>query len=304
VRCSAAGDLELPEKKMKKILAAAALAALVAGCGVLPKETVGPARKENIFAVTEGMALVSFNAGQPQDVKTVGKVQGLEAGEWLVGIDFRVARGILYGLGSTGRLYTIDTRSAQAKAVGGAPLALEGREFGFDFNPTVDRIRVVSDTGQNFRVHPDTGAMVDGDPGMPGVQPDGPLAFAPGDVEQPIEARIVAAAYTYNKQNDKITTNYAIDMATSSLVTQGTREGVQPSVSPNTGQLYIVGSLGVMPFRQAGFDIADVTGVAYLSLNHGASSPTRFYSVDLRTGRATFIGTVGGERLRGISVEP
>jgi hypothetical protein len=289
---------------MKSTFAPAVLAMFLAACGALPTETVGPARKENIFAVTEGMNLVSFNAGQPQNVKTVGKVAGLDAGEWLLGIDFRVNRGVLYGLGSSGRLYTIDTKTAQAKAVGGEPIPLDGREFGFDFNPTVDRIRVVSDGGQNFRIHPDTGAMVDGDPAKPGVQADGPIAFAPGDINQTGEPRLVAAAYTYNKQNDKITTNYAIDRATSSLVTQGTKEGVAPAVSPNTGQIFMVGPLGVMPFHQTGFDIADVTGAAYLSLSHGASSPTRFYSVNLQTGAATFIGTVGGERLRGISVEP
>ena len=49
----------------------------------------------------------------------------------------------------------------------GAPAftpALSGTAFGFDFNPTVDRIRVVSDTGQNLRLNPDTGAVaaVDG----------------------------------------------------------------------------------------------------------------------------------------------
>jgi hypothetical protein len=31
--------------------------------------------------------------------------------------------------------------------------------FGFDFNPT-DRIRLVSNTGQNLRLHPDLGTVV------------------------------------------------------------------------------------------------------------------------------------------------
>jgi hypothetical protein len=32
--------------------------------------------------------------------------------------------------------------------------------FPIDFNPVVDRIRIMSDAGQNLRVHPDTGAVV------------------------------------------------------------------------------------------------------------------------------------------------
>jgi hypothetical protein len=35
---------------------------------------------------------------------------------------------------------------------------LDGTFFGVDFNPTVDRLRVISDTGQNLRVNVDTGA--------------------------------------------------------------------------------------------------------------------------------------------------
>ena len=40
------------------------------------------------------------------------------------------------------------------------PLQLSGTSFGFDFNPVVDRIRIVSNTGQNLRAHPVTGLTV------------------------------------------------------------------------------------------------------------------------------------------------
>lgn len=284
-----------------------ALAAL-AGCSALEeREVPGAARKENVFAVTESNKLVSFNAGQPQSPKVVGAIGGLQAGENIVGIDYRVARGVLFALSSQGRIYTIDTATGQAKAVGNAPLAiaLEGSEFGFDFNPTVDRIRIVSDAGLNMRAHPDTGAAVDGDANTAGIQPDRPLTFAAGDTNAGKSPRVVGAAYTYNKQNDKITTNYAIDAATGSLVMQGSKEGATPAVSPNTGQLFTVGSLGVGLFSRASFDIADVSGAAFVALTHTTGAArTRFYSVDLASGKATFIGTVGGERLRGMSVEP
>jgi len=285
-----------------------ALSTVIAACGMAPdREVEGPARKETIVALTDGGTLVRFNAGQPQKVTAIGAVKGLAAGENLVAIDYRVNRGVLFGLGSTGRIYTIDAKSAEAKAVGAAPLAiaLSGGEFGFDFNPAVDRIRIVGSSGQNMRAHPDTGASVDGNPNQDGVQADGALAFAAGDRNAGTTPRVVGAGYTYNKQNEKITTNFAIDAATRSLVIQGSKEGATPATSPNTGQLFTVGSLGIAAFSRASFDIADVNNAAFAAINHDDAARTRFYEVDLASGKATFIGTVGSaDRLRGMAIEP
>jgi hypothetical protein len=291
---------------MRQILTLLAAALAAAGCAMTEQETEGPPRKETLVGVTEGNQLVRFNGGQPQKVTVVGAVKGLQAGETLVGIDYRVARGVLFALGSTGRVYTIDAKTAEAKAVGSAPLAiaLSGSEFGFDFNPAADRIRIVSDSGQNFRGHPDTGAAVDSDANAPGVQPDPALAFAASDANAGKKPRVVAAGYTYNKQNEKITTNYAIEAGTGSLVMQGTKEGVTPAVSPNTGQLFTVGALGIGSFSRAHFDISDVNNAAYLGAEVEGRRGTRIYSVDLASGKATFIGTVGGGKLRGLAIEP
>ena len=38
------------------------------------------------------------------------------------------------------------------------PVPIIGTDFGFDFDPTADRIRVVTDGGFNFRMAPNTGA--------------------------------------------------------------------------------------------------------------------------------------------------
>ena len=60
--------------------------------------------------------LVTFNAGQPQQVKSVGALKGLQAGERVLGIDYRVARGVLFALGSSGRIYTVDANRPTAEA--------------------------------------------------------------------------------------------------------------------------------------------------------------------------------------------
>ena len=266
----------------------------------------GAPRKETAFAVTASHTLVSFNAGRPTTLLSRKRLVGLPGGETLIGIDFRVARGQLFALSDRGRLYRIDTATAALTPVGGGiGTELRGARFGFDFNPTVDRIRVVSDAGQNLRLHPDTGVAIDAEPQTPGGQPDGALAYAPGDVNAGRGARIVAAAYTYNKDNEKITTNYALDAQSASLVIQGSREGMSPAVSPNTGRLSTVGPLGAGGFEQASFDISDLTNTGFAALTRAGARDSQWYVIDLASGKATALGAIGtGETVVGIAIEP
>lgn len=274
-------------------LAALAAAAVLAACATT--EPDGPPRKETVVAVTDSAELITFNAGQPQRILKRQALQGLPAGDRLVGIDYRVSRGVLFGLSAAGRLYTIDTATGALKAVGSAaPAPLAGQTVAMNFNPVADRIRVVSDSGLNLRLHPDTGAVAATDPA---------LAYAPGDARAGQAPKLAAAAYTYNKKDDKLTTNYAIDRAAGLLVTQGSVEGVQPVVSPNTGLLRSVGPLGTGPVDAAALDIADTDNTALAALRQGGR--TRLHLVDLATGKATPIGTVGdGRALWGMAIEP
>lgn len=269
----------------------AVAAGLLAACAGTPAdEPAGSPRAETVFAVTEAQTLIRFNAGTPRRIEQRQPISGLASGETLVGIDFRVARGVLYGLTSAGRLVTIDTATAAIKPVGSAPpVALQGTRFGVDFNPAADRVRVVSDSGQNLRLHPDTGALAASDP---------PLTHASGEAR-----RVVGAGYTYNQTNDKLTTNYALDIGRGWLVTQGSVEAVEPVVSPNTGRLFDVGALGTGPVDDAAFDIADIRNAALAALRQGGR--TRLYAIDLASGRATLLGSVDdGSPLRGIAIQP
>lgn len=278
---------------------------LLAACTTLSTPSAGLG--EQVVAVTSQHELMLFHAGEPQRILERRPVTGLAPGEQLVGIDYRVARGVLYALSQTGRLYTLDVPSGALTPVGVERLAvpLRGAVFGLDFNPAADRIRVVSSAGQNLRLHPDTGAVVDGDAALEGVQPDPALRYAWSDVNTGRTADIAAAAYTYNAQDDRLTTNYVIDRALGALVIQGSREGATPVVSPNTGQLRTVGPLGLGPLADVSFDIADVGNTALLAAGTAADPRTRLYSVDLETGRATLLGVVGdGSPLRGLAIAP
>jgi len=282
---------------------ALALTALLAACATEPMEPVGPPAKEVIYAVTAANQLIQFNAGQPQKTLSTKALTGLAAGDTLLGIDYRIAKGQLFALGASGQLYRIDTKTGAASAVG-TPVGLPvgATEWGFDFNPTVDRIRVVNDAGFNMRLHPDTGAIVDADPNLPGLQMDGRLVFDAADPGASKAAAVVAAGYTYNKDNEKITTNYALDGRQGVLVHQGSKEGVQPMVSPNSGKLYTVGSLGIGPFERATLDISDVSNAAYSAVTTAGKSV--WYRVDLATGKATRIGTIAAGPVVGAAIEP
>ncbi len=217
-----------------------------------------------------GTSLYSFGLATPGATNFIGNVTGLGSGESLVGIDFRPATGQLYGLSSGGKLYTLDTGTGAATAIGGNGATLTGSFYGFDFNPTVDRIRVTSSSNQNLRMHPTTGDV---------VSPDGNLAFANGD-----SPFVVASAYTNNFAGSTSTTLYNLDSRSNTLLTQS---------PPNNGQVNLVGGLGVDFDGNAGFDIFGPN--AYAVLNTGGSY-SGFYQIDLATGAATFLGDIGDGR--------
>src|SRR5688572_18827861 len=127
------------------------------------------------YGLTASNQVIQYNASAPEYPISTLEITGLQSGETLMAIDFRPATGQLYGVGSTNRIYAINLASGAATAIGANPFtpAVGGSIVGFDFNPTVDRIRLVTGTGQNIRIHPETGATaaIDSDlnPGMPNV---------------------------------------------------------------------------------------------------------------------------------------
>lgn len=274
--------------------ALALFSATLASCAGVGDPAAAAQRQEVVYAVTDTAELIRFNAGQPQRILDRRKLVGLAMDERLVGLDFRVARGVLFALSSQGRLFTINTATGELARVGSQAVALRGTRFAMDFNPVPDRIRVISDSGMNLRLHPDTAATVATDPGP---------FYGPGDAAYGRQPTISATSYTYNQRNDKLTSNYAIDIAAGTLVLQGTKEGVTPEVSPNTGQLFTVGALGTGPLEDASMDTADINNTTLAALC--IAGRTRLYVIDLTTGRATLLGMVGdGRSLWGMAIEP
>ncbi|WP_423186294.1 DUF4394 domain-containing protein [Alishewanella sp. d11] len=253
---------------------------------------------EQLWLLTASQQLLKINPSKPDNILAQTPLTGLAEGERLTGIDYRVAYGVLFALSNKGQLYTIDTETGQLTAVGTglASGTLQDAQYGFDFNPAADRIRVVNAAGQNLRLHPETGALAFTDPD---------LQYAATDSQAGVKPTIVAAAYTYNQQDIKLTTNYAIDQALGTLVTQGSVEGTEPVISPNTGQLFTVGSLGIANLQQVSFDISDLTNLALLAVTTSDEAASILYQLDLTSGTTYRLGVLAqGEPLVGLAIEP
>lgn len=266
---------------------------------VLAQSSPGRTGRETIFALTSGNRLVSFRSSTPGAVSTPVQITGLQPNETLLGIDFRPATLQLYAIGSTNRIYTINTTSGVATQVGTSSFILEGASFGIDFNPSPDRIRVVSNTGQNLRLNPVDGSL---------SGTDGVLVYAQGDANVGQQPNIAGAAYVNNFAgiSATATTLYVIDSRLDILATQGSVNSAP--VSPNTGQLFTVGRLGIDVTDNVGFDVSDVSGIAFAALTPNNETAARLYQINLSTGAAALVGTIGssaalgGETIRDIAV--
>jgi Domain of unknown function (DUF4394) len=228
-------------------------------------------RDLTVVGLTSDQQIVCFREERPGSIRSWAPISGLAGDSRLVGIDYRPATSVLYGLGDAGGVYTVDPSTGQATKVAQMDVALSGGAFGVDFNPTVDRLRVVSDNGQNLRINVDTGMTI----------VDATLNTGPGTTV----TGVTAVAYTNNDADPTTaTTLFDID-------TMADRVAIQ--APPNNGTLNPTGNLGVDAAGDAGFDIyssttrdgATVNVRALASLNVGGASA--LYRVDLLTGRAT-----------------
>jgi len=261
---------------------------IVRGIAVATRPIAG----QTVYALSSTNKLLQFSSTSPGTLTTQQAITGLQSGEALVGIDFRPANGQLYALGSTSRLYTIDTRTGVASVLGTQPLSptLSGSAFGFDFNPVPDRIRVVSDADQSLRLNPNNGVVA-------GI--DSTLAYSTTDTNAGQNPSVAAAAYTNNISGTTSTTLYVIDSNLDVLARQG---GPGGTPSPNAGQLSTIGALGQDVSDLLGFDITPL-GTAYVVTTASGGSSSSFGTIDLATGRITPIGAIGGgESVRDIAV--
>ncbi|TDX82889.1 DUF4394 domain-containing protein [Epilithonimonas xixisoli] len=231
----------------------------------VPEEPSAVGPNQIAYALTENNELVVFNASSPSTFNSKTAIAGITSGEKLVSIDFRPATGELYALSNASKFYIINTTTATSRLVSTTAFtpAITGTIASIDFNPTVDRIRLVTNTGQNLRLNPETGAV---------AATDGSIATS---------SSITGIAYTNSKSGAMSTTLYDLDATSGKLFKQD---------PPNNGTLVEVGSLGINFTGQAAFDINPDNNIALIATT--SDSKNNLYTLDLTNGKATNIGTL------------
>ena len=228
-------------------------------------------------------ALVTFDSAAP--ITTTSAVIGISGVEGrLLSIDQRTATGVLYGLSDTGGIYTINTTTGAAtlaSTLSGASL-VSGAQYSIDFNPTVDRLRIINDMNQNLRVNVDTGvAIVDGNLTRTGNVGAGYINSVPGATTTTLfDLSYANGVFSLNQQNPA-----------------------------NSGTIVPVGPTGIASVSSlVGFDISGSTGTAFVASNGTggiAGNVFNLATINLTTGGITsnsvVLGSAVGFQVRGLA---
>ena len=232
--------------------------------------------------IGDGKGMSSFSTSDPATLNWARNVTGFASCDTrLIGIDFRPKNGLLYGVGDCGGVYTLPTVPPPSGTypitkVGQLSVPLEGTSFGVDFNPAADRLRIISDTGQNLRHDVDLSSTIK----------DMPLTLNGAPAKG-----FTAAAYTNNDNHaDTATTLFTIDTVNDQVAIQA---------PANNGTQNPTGKVGFNAGLNGDSDIfADLSGPGGTTISNTAfatllppSGFQSFYTVDVLTGAASLVGT-------------
>ena len=152
------------------------------------------------------------------------------------------------------------------------PSILEGDNTGFDFNPTVDKIRVTSDARDNLRLNPDDGTLLSVD-----------TMLTPADVQ------VVGSAYTnssFTAIRPTVTELYAYDVS-------GNTDRLWIQRPANAGTLIMPVSTGLRLRGTLGFDIAGINNVGWVAGQKMGRPGSRLFRLDLSSGQTRELGRIG-----------
>ena len=251
--------------------------------------SAGQAAAEPLLGLTEGGQIVTFDSTAPTVTTSTRAVTGLLEDDILLGIDLRPSNRLLYSVGRSGTVYSLSRTGTTYTAtvlgdINGAA-DLGGTRFGIDFNPVPDRLRFITDGDLNYRINVDTfGVTVDGTISAPGAE------------------AVVGVAYTNNVKGATSTTIYALDASGNQLLTSATPNS---GVYSNVATITTAGGIDLGGLNNVGFDISGRTGTAFFvdptTGTAAVPSVNRLYSLNLTTGVATSLGTIGAGQLIGLT---
>lgn len=240
---------------------------------------------QTIYGLTSDNKLVTFNATTPTSITTNVAVTGVISGQTLMGLDVRPATGELFAIGyntltDSVTLYVLNPTTGVATP---KPTSIKltglGSPLGFDFNPTVDRIRLVSKTGKNFRLNPITGGL---------AATDSTLKYAATDINVGKTPGVTAAAYT---------NSYIAATATQLYVYDETQKVIAFQNPPNDGVLNTQPALlgitttGIVSDMDIYTSPTTLVSTVFATVRTGALDS--LYSLNITTGVLTKIGALG-----------
>ncbi|QDV32340.1 DUF4394 domain-containing protein [Tautonia plasticadhaerens] len=243
----------------------------------------GPAGGATVYSIGDGgLSLLRYSTDDPGDVSRVGFFGGPLDG--LDSIDFRPSTGQLYGYQDlTDSYFTVDLSTAALTLATAPDVGATTNTFflGMDWNPTIDRLRVVTDSTQNLVYNPETGT----------ANAVTNLFYVPGDPNEAFTPLVIENAYTNSLRSNfgGTTQQYVLDYGLDVLATLDNNTGRLESI----GELMLAGS--VLDFDEfVGFDIESTavgvnTARALLTVDGVAG----LYTIDLTTAEATFLGALG-----------
>jgi hypothetical protein len=236
-----------------------------------------------LIGLSPNNELISLMSGPPVVDMGVVPITGLRQEEFILAIDTRPKTKELFGLSNQQAIYTIDKTTGLATLVSQSPLtpAPDGAYVAFDFSPVQDVIRLITNTGQNLRISPVTGAVI--------------------AVDVPINSFSLgfnSAGYTTSLPGVP-SSLYELDPGTGALYR---------STNPNSGVVAYVGLTGFTFEGDGGFEITSTNTAFAAQFGHsrfqiggggifGTQDDTtqdsyRLLMINLRTGAATSHGKV------------
>jgi hypothetical protein len=263
----------------------ASLLGTIAGGNTILAIAVAPAPTPfNLVALRTGTpsTLIRFESNTGALATSAVSVTGLGVGETLLGIRYRRSTGVLYGLSSANRIYTMDSVTGAATALTpvGSPLLLNSSTAELAIDPESDRIRVITDTDQNLTVDPVTGLI---------ISPDAALAYKAGDLNAAANPNLRTIAF-----DDPVGGTprlLGIDTNLDTLVSL-------PAAS--NGQITTIGGLGIDAGLATGMDIAP-DGTIFAAISN------ILYRINGSSGVASVVpgsSAIGSTNVRGLAAVP
>lgn len=236
-------------------------------------------------------AIATFDTTAPGTLSQAVPILGLNpvSMEQVLAIDIRPATGVIYGITDDSRLVTISPSTGMATVIGTLPTtaAVTATQIGFDFNPVVDRIRLVS-ANQNLRIDPT--------PPAAGQSVNVTADTAPSATGTATPS-VSGSAYTNSFAGATGTVLFGIDSGRDRLVTQEPNSGVLTDVGTRLGT-----DLNVTGIN--GFDIAAADNTGFAVLQEGVETATsKLFKINLTSGVASAVGSFpAGTIVRGLTL--